>query len=673
MNKRRTLIHIAIIILCFAFTAILLIRNAFMEIEYYTEDIMYMKPGVIPSNIKIIKIDEKTLQEFGQFYSWDRSYYADLIDVLYSGDGEGPKVLGFDILFSGENNDASDARLIESASAHDNIVMVSKLEWSNKAVKGDDGYYIDYFVNEEIRPFDGLNENVVSGFTTPIFEKDGYIRRANLQIKSGDEIYDAFALQMAELGGETVNDKNIIEFKYTGNPDDFETISFVDVLNGKPSPGYFDGSYVLVGAYAEALMDAYSVPINHSVNMYGVEIQANLLYALINGYSIKHASLIIELLIMAVFFGVLGFFSFRKGFLSSIIVFALEIAFYLLLALGLFNFSLYKLSILYLPIGLAIIFVASILVRYVEAQKARALEMQKMLFSMATSMAEAIEGRTPYNANHTKNVATRCVEMLRYINRMHKEKRTDMFFSEKDINQMYLAAMLHDVGKMDVPLEVMDKPTKLGTREEKLRDRLEIIKLHIINDKITGIIDADEAEKEIADIDTFVSKLGLYNCGKPLDEEDKAFIENIGQRKYENGSEIIEYLTKEEIDDLRINAGTLSDDERNIMQSHVLYTDKILSHVYFGQDYDKVRNMASNHHELLNGEGYPNNLEADDLDVMTRILTIMDIFDSLIADDRPYKKPKTVKAAFEILDEEAQNGKVDEKLLAIAKEIWMEV
>lgn len=90
-----------------------------------------------------------------------------------------------------------------------------------------------------------------------------------------------------------------------------------------------------------------------------------------------------------------------------------------------------------------------------------------------------------------------------------------------------------------------------------------------------------------------------------------------------------------------------------------------------GSDYKDVRRIAANHHELLNGKGYPKGLGEEELDVMTRILTIMDIYDSLIADDRPYKKPKPVRVAFDILDEEAEAGKVDKELLAIAKEIWM--
>ena len=167
--------------------------------------------------------------------------------------------------------------------------------------------------------------------------------------------------------------------------------------------------------------------------------------------------------------------------------------------------------------------------------------------------------------------------------------------------------------------------------------------------------------------------MDVNNYGKPLSDEERAAIDEMASFVYtdEQGEEH-NYLTEEELDDLHIKAGTLSDRERVTMQSHVVHTDKILSHVHFNEEFNRVRQIASNHHELLNGKGYPSGLAADELDAMTRILTIMDIFDSLIADDRPYKKPKSVKAAFEILDEEAEAGKVDKELLDIARELYGE-
>ena len=345
---------------------------------------------------------------------------------------------------------------------------------------------------------------------------------------------------------------------------------------------------------------------------------------------------------------------------------------YVLVAWLMFRLTYYKLNILAVPVGIILAFLLSALYRYVDMQKKRVSEMQGMLFSMAEAMAETIEGRTPYNANHTKNVAKRCVEMLDYINLQNKAKRTELYFTKEDKYQLYLAAMLHDVGKMDIPLEVMDKPTKLGSREKELRARLENIALRIENDALTGRLERAEADVKLDKIRTFTASLGAFNCGRPLKDEEWALVNEIAECIYvDKDKQEIPYLTEEEKEDLRIKAGTLSEQERVAMQSHVTFTDKILAHIQFGEHFDKVRTMASNHHELLNGKGYPKGLGEEDLDVMTRILTIMDIYDSLIADDRPYKKAKPIKVAFEILDEEAAAGKIDKELLVYAKELYL--
>ena len=222
-------------------------------------------------------------------------------------------------------------------------------------------------------------------------------------------------------------------------------------------------------------------------------------------------------------------------------------------------------------------------------------------------------------------------------------------------------------------MEIMDKPTKLGSRERELRDRLELIRLHMEVDALNGHISRAEADEKKKKIQAFIDNLNGFNCGRPLKEEEWTLINEIAESVYTGaGGEEIPYMTEDEIADLYIKAGTLSEKERHIMQSHVVYTDKILSHIQFGDHFKNVREIAANHHELLNGKGYPKGIGEQEIDPMTRILTIMDIYDSLIADDRPYKKPKTVKVAFEILDEEAEFGKVDKELLAYAKELYLE-
>lgn len=647
------------------------------EPEILAEDALFQHPSAIPTDIKIIAIDEATLAKLGPYSQWDRSYFAELIEILNSDPDAKPALIGMDIIFSGENGSDGEKRLAEAVKNSVDVVLASKLETETKAVKNEsiNSYEIISSVSGEVTAYSALSEVCDSGFTNIILDEDSYVRRIYTYIDDGENTYKSFACKVAEkiTGGELSALPETAEIQYTGKPGDFETISMASVLDKTVPAGYFADSIVLIGAHEEGMLDSYKVPVDKASQMYGVECQANALYAILNGKFILSLPIWAEALIAAAITAVFGIIARGRRLRTCIAALIGILAAYPLFSVCLYSATGLRLSVLFVPIGVIVTFLVFLLLRYVEVQKKRADDMQKMLFSMADSMAEAIEGRTPYNANHTKNVAKRCIELLDHINLMHKQKKTKLHFTKKDRNQLYLAAMLHDIGKMDVPLEVMDKPTKLGDNEERLRSRLEIIKLKLENDALKGAVAADTAKQKTAEIDSFIDKLGLYNCGKPLGDEDKAFIDRMCSAVYISpDNEEIRYITKEEADDLHIKAGTLSDGERSIMQSHAVYTDKILEHMHFGKDFSDVRKIAANHHELLNAKGYPKGLGAENLDILTRILTVMDIYDSLIADDRPYKKAKPVKAAFSILDEEADAGKIDRDIVEIAKDIWLE-
>ncbi len=640
------------------------------SIEKYMEDLLYRRLDGIPEDIKIIAIDEKSLNRLGPYSDWNRELFAKLIEMLDEDEKLRPQVIGIDIVFTGSNDSEEDKALAETVGRYDNIVLASALEGEREIAKNGDKYYVRNVISEEHKPYDALEKVAQYGFTNAITDTDGVVRRAYTGFPPD---YTSFACTIASKLAELPEYNNSEEIIYPLKPGEAEAVSMADVLDGTIPVSNFTGSVVLIGAYSEGMMDVYKVPCDYSRQMYGVEMQANYISAFLNGKVVRPlpgALVFITIFLLSLIYGVLILKSGMRGSLKVLIstVLAYPIVCYLLFCI----FSV-KLPLVAVSAGFVIIYIGGIFHRYADLLRKRQRDTQKMLFSMAEGFAEAIEGRTPYNANHTKNVAKRCIEMLDYINELHKEKKTDYFFTAEDKRQLYLAAMLHDVGKMDVPLEVMDKPTKLGSKEARLRDRLKIIELKLQNDILTGRRDKAEAGKEIEKIREFTDNIQAFNCGRPLKEEEWAVIEKMEEGCYEeeDGTRI-PYLTDEEKDDLHIKAGTLSDGERTIMQSHVVYTDKILSHMTFGDEYRDVRHMAADHHELLNGKGYPKKLESKDIDVMTRILTIMDIYDSLIADDRPYKKPKSVKAAFEILDEEAEAGKIDAGLLQFAKELYLE-
>lgn len=671
MKKEHKIISIFLILILSFISSILVYYKVPSRIENMVQDYVYQRPSVMPNNIKIIAIDEATLKELGPYSGWDRIYFANLINILNVSDDIKPTLIGLDILFSGTNNSESDMALVEAAKNHGNVVVASSIDFSNYVYMENDKYYSSKYVSNESGAFEELEAVTKRGFTNAIFDDDGVVRHTYTRIDS-DGIYDSFAYTIASLVGNVQDMPSSVEIMYTGNPGDFETIPMSKVLDGSVPGSYFKDCIVLVGAYEEGMLDAYKVPIDYSSEMYGVEMQANYICAFLDNKLIYTVPALYQAILAFIVIGLYGCCAFNLRIKKSVPILLGTLVFYVAIVSLVFNYTSYKMTLIGIPFGLLFTFFVALVFKYVENQKKKALELQEMLFSMAEAFAEAIEGRTPYNANHTKNVAKRSVEMLDYINKLHKEKKSKLHFSESDKKQLYLAAMLHDVGKMDVPLEVMDKSTKLGARENSLRDRLSIISLKLKIDGYSGRITMEEADERISKIKAFLDKLGLYNCGKPLSEEEWAEVNAIAESEYleEDGSKV-SYLTQEEIDDIHIKAGTLSNEEREIMQSHVVYTDKILSHMEFGENFKDVRRMAANHHEVLNGKGYPLGLKEEDLDVMTRILTIMDIYDSLIADDRPYKKAKPINIAFKILDEEAEFGKVDKELLAIAKEMYL--
>lgn len=669
---RKIKVYLPAIIIVVIF-ALLQWFNTLYELEMNVEDRLYQNPSYVPSNIKIIAIDEESLSKMGPYSDWDRSYFAELIELL-SKEENRPAVIGVDVVFTGTKDSINDEALVEACKNGDNIILASKLNFASHVAQHEGGYYLYEYVANETMAYDDLAAVTTRGFTNAVLDKDGYVRSAYTKMNSNGVSYESFPYQIAK----TYTDQDFdvaspaFKFKFTGKPGEFEWFSMSRVLNGDVPAEYFKDSIVLIGAYEEGLMDSYSVPNSHKTKMYGVELHANIINALLCDMEVYKVPPILQVILLMVLILLYYALFLNRGTKISLVGFAVELAIYFAMAIGLNRLASYEMTIVYMPIALASTFVTLFIVKYIRLQKKRAEELQRTLFSMADSMAEAIEGRTAYNASHTKNVANRCKQMLEYINELHQQGKTQMHFTENDITQLYLAAMLHDIGKMDIPLEIMDKPTKLGEREDKLRDRLLIIKLKIEIDAQTARLTREEADAKIAIIDAFVDKIGLFNCGKPLNDEERAMISDFGKLEYkqEDGT-TIPYLTQEELDDLNIKAGTLSEEERKIMQSHVIHTDKILSHVYFCEGFERVRELASNHHELLNGHGYPNGIGEEQLDVMTRVLTIMDIYDSLIADDRPYKKAKPIPVAFHILDEEAEAGKIDKALLEIAKELWL--
>lgn len=294
---------------------------------------------------------------------------------------------------------------------------------------------------------------------------------------------------------------------------------------------------------------------------------------------------------------------------------------------------------------------------YMEALKTQ-------IYSFVEALTTALEGRTPYNALHTRNVERYASLLADYITELHKQGKCKETFDSSRKEQLMLAALIHDIGKMVVPLSIMNKATRLDKELEKIDNRFAMLKVLYEVDMLRGRITQEEYEAAVDDLESELVFIHQIDVIEYVDDEAYAHIERLSGKKHvnEDGS-VLPYLTEREVDCLSIRSGTLTVQERKEMENHVVMTSRILKKVQFYKGFSMVPKWVDAHHEYLDGSGYPNHLQGDELDLETRLLTVVDIYDALAATDRPYKEPIPRKKAIGILKNMAEKGKVDMRLV----------
>lgn len=295
-------------------------------------------------------------------------------------------------------------------------------------------------------------------------------------------------------------------------------------------------------------------------------------------------------------------------------------------------------------------------------------EIKAQLHSFVEAMATAIDERTPYNGSHTRNVAKYAVILANKIQEKTKKGECDEVFDDDRLERLHLAALLHDIGKMIVPRSVMNRATRMDKDMPILEARMELLKSYYEIDFLKGKITEEEYKEKLVLINDIVEFVHRIDTVGFLQQEDFDRVQEIAKLYYEkeNGEKVF-YITERERGCLSIRKGTLSDEDRKVMESHVVMTDKILSKVHFNKNYTDVPRWAAEHHEYLDGSGYPNHIKGDALDLETRILAVADIYDALTASDRPYKPPMPKEKACAILHSMVNEGKLDGRLVD-----WME-
>lgn len=300
-------------------------------------------------------------------------------------------------------------------------------------------------------------------------------------------------------------------------------------------------------------------------------------------------------------------------------------------------------------------------------------EIKMQMNSFVEAMATAIDERTPYNGTHTRKVAGYVRKLAEYINDKYQKGEHESCFTENDLEQLKLAALSHDIGKMIVPLSVMNRATRLDGGLEIIRQRFELFQAWYEIDFLKGRISKETFEQAVQELKEALEFIERVDGAGFLQDADYEKVQILSKKylKKENREKIY-YITEKERQNLSIRKGTLNDEERAQMESHVEMTAKILGKVHFNKNYKKILPWAANHHELLDGSGYPNHRKGTEIDMETRMITIADIYDALTSADRPYKKPMPKEKAFKILKGMAAEGKLDTGLVALFEEALQE-
>ncbi len=324
-------------------------------------------------------------------------------------------------------------------------------------------------------------------------------------------------------------------------------------------------------------------------------------------------------------------------------------------------------------------------------------EIEKLFEGFVNAAVTAIESRDPVTAGHSGRVATLTVGLAQAVERAPPPAYRDLSFRPEDIRQLRYAALLHDFGKVGVREHVLQKADKLYPEQKNLvrarfdliRTRLELErvearlavllearkggKLHLsATDLDVSISAAAEYERQLQDLESYWALVVDANKASVLPEDQSDRLRRLAGLTFRDGGVERPYVTPEEMALLAIPKGSLSEEERRLIESHVTHTYEFLKEIPWTRLLRKVPVIAYAHHEKLDGRGYPRRLQAGDIPHESKMMTIADIYDALTAADRPYKPAKKLDEALAILSAEARQGMLDQDLLGVFVEsgVW---
>jgi len=320
-------------------------------------------------------------------------------------------------------------------------------------------------------------------------------------------------------------------------------------------------------------------------------------------------------------------------------------------------------------------------------------EIKELFEGFVRASVLAIEQRDPTTYGHSERVATLSVGIAEVVDRVATGPYRDLHFSRDQIQQIKYAGLLHDFGKIGVREHVLVKAKKLYPaqldiikarfrylkRALQQRYTAEKVRFFLTSTREEALRACEHLDQEFArrlrELDDYLEFIIRANEPTVLQEGGFEKLLEIAQLCYEDDGELIRYLEDEEVKLLSITKGSLSDEERAEIESHVTHTYNFLTKIPWTSELKPVPDIAYAHHEKLDGSGYPRRLSGPEIPVQSKMMAIADIYDALTAWDRPYKKAVPTERALDILNAEARAGLLDAELLRlfIEAEVYRQV
>ena len=381
------------------------------RLDRWMQDALFQRPGVTSPDILIIGIDEEALTDLGPYQTWDRNVMASALEALAADPDKKPAVTAIDVLYAGETSGQADLRLAEAAGELGNVVTAcmaefgERITWENGLVSS---YDTDAVIGFE-QPYEALRRCTVQGHINAMSDVDGVVRHGLLYVEPEMNGADGHVPSMSWMAARLFleqqegepqaaddagasADSRFFYIPYTGRPGDFyDGVSLSRLIRGEIPPDYWAGKIVLIGPYATALQDAYFTPIDKGAQMFGVEIQANMIQSFLENNTRRELPQLPQLAVLFVLCAAAMMLFMNMSVLEASLLAGFLAAMGPVCAINLYNAGLVT-HPLWAPVGVAVVYILAMAVHYMRtARERRALALEKERIAAELSLATRIQ------------------------------------------------------------------------------------------------------------------------------------------------------------------------------------------------------------------------------------------------------------------------------------------